>query len=87
MNGEEQDQLEDIHDEVKGSHAQLGAINERTRNMERQLQKIAGDVSDNEDDIDELEAKVKRNTTIVSAVSGGIGMVVLWFSDKVTRLL
>lgn len=87
MDDNENDQLEDIHEEVKGSHAQLGAINERTRNIERQLDNISENVGDNEQDINKLEGKVKRNTTVVTGFTGGLSMVLLWVSDKVTRIL
>ena len=87
MNDNEQEQLEDIHAEVEGSHAQLGVINERTRNIENKMEKISENVSDNEADINDLEDDVKRNTTIVTGVTGGISMVLLWFSDKITRLV
>lgn len=87
MDEDESNQLDDIHEEVRGSHAQLGAINERTRNIERQLENISEDVDDNEADINELEGKVKRNTTIVGGFTGGVSMLLLWLSDKVTRLL
>jgi predicted nucleic acid-binding Zn-ribbon protein len=87
MQEEETEQLDDIHEEVKGSHAQLGAINERTRNMESKLDDMAANIDDNEADINELQDSVKRNTTIVTGVTGGISMVLLWISDKVTRVL
>jgi uncharacterized protein YoxC len=86
MNDSEQKQLDDIHSEVQGSHAQLGAINERTLNIQRSINQVSEEVNENKDDIDELQDKVKRNTTIVSAVSGGIGMIALWLSDKIMRL-
>jgi len=86
MDDSETTQLEEIHSEVQGSHAQLGAINERTRNIERQLEIISENVSDNADDINELEGKVKRNTTIVTGFTGGVSMLLLWLSDKATRL-
>jgi len=86
MDKKETNQLNDIHDEVKGSHAQLGAINERTRNIERQIDKVSDNVSDNETDINDLEGKVKRNTTVVTGATGGISMILLWVSDKLTRL-
>lgn len=86
MDESENDQLQDIHDEVQGSHAQLGAINERTRNIERQLERQAQNVNSNQEDINELEDKVKRNTTILGGASAGMSMVLIWISDKVTRL-
>lgn len=87
MNDEENSQLEEIHKEVQGSHAQLGAINERTRNIERQVDKLSDNISDNEDDINDLEDSVKRNTTIVTGFTGGVSMILLWLSDKVSRFL
>jgi predicted nucleic acid-binding Zn-ribbon protein len=87
MNDSENKQLDDIHDEVKGSHAQLGAIDERTRSIQRELENISDSVEDNETDIDKLQSEVKRNTTIVGGVTGGLGMVLLWLADKVTRVM
>jgi len=87
MDNEEQEQLDDIHNEVKGSHAQLGAINERTRNIESSVEDISSEVDKNRQDINDLEDKVTRNTTIVGGVSGGIGMIALWLADKVSRLV
>jgi predicted nucleic acid-binding Zn-ribbon protein len=87
MDDSEKTQLDEIHSEVKDSHAQLGAINERTRNIERQLDVVSSNVADNEADINDLEGRVKRNTTIVGGFTGGISMILLWLSDKVTRLL
>lgn len=86
MDGEEEEQkLSDIYGEVKGSHAQLGRIDERTQNMERQLQKIAEDVAENEQDINDLEDDVKRNSTIINGVTVGLSGLVLWIADKLGR--
>lgn len=87
MEDSETEQLEDIHDEVAGSQAQLGKINERTRNIEGKLDDVSTRIDDNEDDIDELQDSVKRNTTIVTSIGGGVSVVLLWFADKVTRIL
>lgn len=86
MDKSETEQLGDIHDEVQGSHAQLGVINERTRNIESQIDALADEVEDNQDDVNELQDKVKRNTTIIGGATGGVSMVLLWISDKLTRL-
>jgi peptidoglycan hydrolase CwlO-like protein len=87
MDNEEQKQLSDIHDEVKGSHAQLGRIDERTRNIKENIEGINEKAEENRRDIDELESKVKRNTTIVGGFSAGGMAVVIWLSDKITRLV
>jgi predicted nucleic acid-binding Zn-ribbon protein len=87
MDKSETEQLDDIHEEVRGSHAQLGAINERTRNIESQIDSLADEVEDNQEDVNELQDKVKRNTTIIGGATGGLSMVLLWISDKVTRIL
>lgn len=85
MDDFEEQQLSDIHAEVKGSHAQLGAINERTRNIEEYLESISADVQENQRDIDDLQTKVKRNTVIINGVTVGLGSVLLWVADKISR--
>lgn len=86
MDNEENDRLNEIYREVEDSHAQLGIINERTRNIEGQIENLSGEVSENRADINDLEDDVKRNSTIITGVTGGVSMVLLWVSDKITRL-
>ena len=86
MDESENDTLNDIHDEVRGSNAQLGAIAERTRNIQESLDKISDDVDDNRQEIDKLQGKVKRNTTVINAVTVGLSGLVLWAADKVSKL-
>lgn len=86
MDDEENQQLDDIHEEVQGSHAQLGAINERTRNIQDSVESVSKEVEHNRAEIDELQSKVKRNTTIINAVTIGLSSFVLWVSDKLTRI-
>jgi chromosome segregation ATPase len=87
MDNQEQEQLSDIHDEVKGSHAQLGRIDERTRNMERNLNGLSDEIQANREDIDNLQSEVKRNTTVINAVSLGLSGLVIWAADKAGRFL
>lgn len=86
MDEQETDQLDDIHEEVRGSHAQLGKINERTRNIERKMDDLSGDIDKNETDINKLEDNVKRNTVIVNSFTVGGSAVLLWIADKVSGL-
>lgn len=86
MDEDQQEQLNDIQEGVNTSHKELGVIDERTRNIERQLEKIQSNVDENSNDVDELQDKVKRNTTVLTGATGGMSMVLLWFSDKVTRI-
>ena len=86
MDDSETEQLDEIHTEIQGSNAQLGAIAERTRSIQSSLEDINDDVNQNQRDINELQGKVKRNTTIINAVTVGLGSVVLWVSDKLTRI-
>lgn len=86
MDQHEEEQLDDIHSEVKGSNAQLGAIAERTRSIQDSLEDIDAKVDKNRQDINDLQSNVKRNTTIINAVTVGLSGVVLWISDKLTRI-
>ena len=86
MDDQENEQLQDIHEEVKGSHAQLGAINERTRNIEASLENINEDIDHHSEKIDNLEREVKRNTTIINAVTVGLSGFVVWVAEKLGRI-
>lgn len=86
MDDREHDQLDEIYDEVAGSKGQLGVIAERTRNIERHVDGISDDVDDNEEKINELQDQVKRNSTIINAVTVGMSGIVLWIADKLTRI-
>lgn len=85
MDDQENKQLNEIHKEVQGSHTQLGAIDERTRNIQNHLENISDSVEKNEQDINEMQAKVKRNTTVINAVTVGLSGVVLWAADKLSK--
>jgi predicted nucleic acid-binding Zn-ribbon protein len=86
MDDSEHDQLDEIHNEVQGSNAQLGAIAERTRSIQKSLEDINEDVAQNQSDINDLQNKVRRNTVIINGVTVGLGSVLLWISDKLSRL-
>lgn len=87
MDDNEHDQLQDIHTEVRGSNAKLGAIDERTRNIERHVQSLSNEIEGNSEDINELEGKVKRNTTILGGFSAGLTGILLWGADKISRIV
>lgn len=87
MEKDQKEQLNEIQEGVNSSHKDIGVIDERTRNIERQLDEIQGNVDDNSEDIDDLQGKVKRNTTIITGATGGISMVLVWVSDKLTRII
>jgi len=86
MDDSEHDQLDDIHNEVAGSNEKLGAIDERTRNIESQIKSLSDEVQTNRSDLDQLQSQVRRNTTIINAVTVGASAFVLWISDKLTRI-
>lgn len=65
----------------------LYRIDERTEAIDAKLDVIDGRVSSNEDDIDDLQGKVQRNTTFLGGVATGITAVLLWMADKVTRII
>lgn len=85
MDEQEHEQLDNIYSEVRGSHTQLGAIDERTQNIQDSIEDISEEVDKNRQEIDELQSKVKRNTTIINAVTVGLSGILLWISDKLTR--
>lgn len=86
MDDSETEQLDEIHTEIQGSNAQLGAIAERTRSIQDSIEEVNDDVQANRQDIDNLQNSVKRNTVIINGVTVGLGGFVVWISDKLTRL-
>jgi len=61
-------------------------VDERTQHIEEQVDDVATGVADNREDIDNLQGKVKRHTTVINAFTVGGVAVVTWVADKVTRL-
>jgi len=86
MNEDENEQLDEIHNEIQGSAAQLGRIDERTRNIQDYLESVSASVDENEEDINELQSQVKRNTTIVGGITAAAMGLLFWVSDKITRI-
>lgn len=65
----------------------LHRLDERQKSMEEKLDRALARSESNAEDIDELQGKVKRNTTIVTGITGGLGAVTLWVADKITRII
>lgn len=64
----------------------LYRIDERTESIDKKVDGVGKRVKKNEDDIDELQDTVRRNSTIIGGVGGGITALMVWAADKVTRL-
>lgn len=75
--------VDDVYDEVQDSAVKVGRIDERTQNIERQMDSLMSDVEKNKHDIDSIETSVKRNTTIINGVTIGMSAVLLWLAEKV----
>lgn len=63
----------------------LVRVDEQTQASAEKLDELADKVEENRQDIDSLETKVQRNTTILSGITGGISFVTLWAADKLSR--
>lgn len=64
----------------------LYRVDERTKHIENRIEDVASGVEDNRQDIDDIESKVKRNTTILNAFTVGGIAVTTWIADKLTRI-
>lgn len=58
---------------------------ERTRQNGEEIEDALEGVDDNADEIQEVKGKVRRNTTVLSGITGGVGMIVMWAADKISR--
>jgi uncharacterized protein YoxC len=78
--------LKQIQSEVEGSTSQLDVIVERSEHIDRKVTKLDEKVNGNAKDIDDLQSRVKRNTTIINIATAGIGAVGVWVMDKLSKL-
>lgn len=65
----------------------LYRIDERTEAIDAKVDVIGSRVSQNEDDINSLQKKTNRHGTILKGVTGGLGAILLWVADKITRII
>jgi len=65
----------------------LARLDERTERMDKRLDGLAKEVETNTQDIDELQGSVRRNTTVLGGFATGVSGLVIWISDKVTRVI
>lgn len=63
----------------------LHRVDERTERMDDRLDTAIERTESNQEDIDALEDQVQRNTTIIGGITGGVGMIVMWAADKISR--
>jgi len=64
----------------------LHRVDERTERIDSRLDEVAESVEGNTNDIDDLQSKVNRNTTILNGITVGGVAVTTWIADKLTRL-
>jgi len=65
----------------------LGKLDERTERIDGKVDRVIDATNENSDRITTNGEKIKRNTTVITGFTGGASMVLLWLSDKITRLL
>lgn len=65
----------------------LYRVDERTKHIEEKVDDVATGVQKNRNDVDDLQGKVKRNTTVLNAFTVGGAAVLTWLADKITRLV
>lgn len=65
----------------------LYRLDERTERIDNRIDELSDDVTKNKQDINSLQDKVRRNTTILGGIGSAATAVVLWVSDKVGNLI
>lgn len=66
--------------------ALLHRLDEKTERIDRRLEEVTTQVGDNSDDIDTLQSRVRRNTTIIGGVTTGITAVAMWGYEAILNL-
>lgn len=78
--------VEEIQSSLHSNAVQLGRIEERSTRIETKVDRIEENTMENRQEIDILQSKVKRNTTIINGLIVGLTTVVLWAAEKVSFL-
>lgn len=65
----------------------LYRLDERTERVDAHLKRLEKEVAENSKDIDDLQSSVDKNTTIIGGVGTAVTGVLIWFADKVTRII
>jgi len=63
----------------------LHRVDERTQRIDERLDEVAKGVEDNTHDIDSLQDRVKRNSTMLNGISVGGAAILTWVVDKFAR--
>lgn len=87
MNGDEREKLNQIHNDVRETQTRTKVIDERTENLSSRMDDMREDIQSNTDDIDVLEDDVARNKTVLGGIGAGATALLLWASEKISRLI
>ena len=66
--------------------ALLYRLDERTEHIEESVDRAVSKTEDNADDIEQVRKKVKRNTTVLGGITGGISLIVTIVGEKIAKL-
>lgn len=86
MDEETRDKLEEIHTDVRFARTRVEVVDERTEQMNQRMDDQNRQIQANQGDIDSLQERTKRNTTILNGMTVGLGAAITWAFDKL-RLL
>jgi hypothetical protein len=72
----------------------LHRIDERTENIDQRVDTVVDRTKKNRsriqatsNDLEEVDNRSRKNRTILTAMTGGIGLLSTWFVDKIGKLL
>lgn len=86
MNGDESQKLDQIASDVSETKATMRVIDERTKHLSDEIDRLERGQRSNEADINNLEAKVKRNSTLFGGLATAGTAVLIWVSDKILKV-
>lgn len=65
----------------------LAKLEERTIQIDENVDSVVEATKKNRENISENERKIKRNATILGGYSAGLMMILMWSADKISRIL
>lgn len=65
----------------------LYRLDERTERVDEAIERIDERIDENANDIDDLQLKVRRNSTALGGIGTGLTAVLVWVADKLARFM
>jgi chromosome segregation ATPase len=82
-----QQSVDETHTEVQRTNTELQVVKERVESIDSRIDNNQEILQSHDEDIDDLQDSVRRNTTIIGGVTTAISAALIWGADKIRVLI